>query len=64
MLLISQIHLEMNPTAILEQSHIPFASYAAAKLPENRKPILIGEPLAIGLEDTSRMVPYSVVKAM
>jgi hypothetical protein len=64
MVLISQVHLEMNPTTVLEHSHIPFASYAAAELPENRIPVLIREPLTIGLEDTSGTLPYGVVKAM
>src|ERR1700722_20419523 len=54
----------MNPTSILECPHVPFAGYPVAKLPKNRIPSLIGEPLAIGLKDTSSVLPYGIVKAM
>lgn len=40
------------------------APVAVAKLPQNRITLLIGEALAIRLENTSGVLPYSVVKAM
>jgi predicted component of type VI protein secretion system len=54
----------MNPVTILEHSDIPFSCRLVGKLPQNRKPVLIAKPLAIGLQNASGALPYGVVETM
>src|SRR5580658_6924189 len=56
---VAEIHLEVMPEVVFVDAHIPRARDGVGKLPEDVKAFLVGEPLAVGLDDSVAALPQS-----
>lgn len=54
-LLVAQIHLEVQPRAVLQNSHPPTSLYRVRELPQDVIALLVRETFPVGLKDAASL---------
>lgn len=57
MVRVAEVHLELQPDAILQNRHIPRARNRIRKLPDNVVTLFIGKSLKVGLDNRFAAFP-------
>ncbi len=61
---IAEIHGEVMPGRILQNSHIPRAGYSVRELPHNVMAVFVGEAFKVGLKDRVAALPEMIAQGV